>query len=495
MTRVDRSSHWERGTALRRAVLTTLTVLLIAARCTTTAGPDAAPEPSPLTAAGFIEAEEITLATEVGGRVVALNAQVGDEVEAGAVIARLDDRLAAAQVRLAEAQVREAEARLAMARNGATAPRIRIAEARLGQAEAGEAGACRAWEDAKAILASPQELDRQIQVTRAQVRAAEAGFAMAEALKDAAEIGLAQFDDARDLLAEVPDKVALFEGGLDDLPLDLPEPIGEYIDENDLPEGSYRFGKHELVVGDGQVTIYRHINANLPTQAHFVPNQYWQAWVGRNTAYAAYEGLQSVLGLLYTLRSDPAQLQAQVDEAGARCRQARAQTVAARSEVEALREGARPTEIAAMEAQVQQARGDLAQKELRLAKMTLRAPASGIVLERALEPAELAAPNAPIIVMGDLDVVYLTLYLPASALGEVALGQGVTVRLDSLPGQTFTGEVSAIGQEAEFPPQAVPQPDDRATLVFSVRVRLPNPDHKLKPGTYAEATFQEPHHP
>lgn len=483
------------GLAILRALLTVLVILVSTTQCTTDNNTgkvvqETAKE-TPLTASGFIEAEEITIATEVGGRVAALNAQVGDEIEAGEVVAYLDNRIAAAEVRLAAAKVRETEARLAMARNGATEAQLRIAEARLGQAQSGETGACQAWEDAKAILASPQELDRQIQVTRAQVRAAEASFTMAEALKDVAEIGLAQFDDARALLADLPDKVTLFEGGLDDLPLDLPEPIREFIDENGLPEGSYQIGPNELVVGGTHVTLYRHINASLPTGAHFVPNQYWQAWVGRNTAYAAYEGSQNVLALLYRLRSDPTQLQAQVDEAEAQCKQAQAQVAAIRAELHALEAGARPADIAALEAQHQQAVSELDQKELHLARMTLRAPTPGIVIERVLEPAELAAPNSPIVVLGDLDVVYLTLYLPAAALGEVSLGQSVSVQLDSLPGQTFAGEVSAIGQEAEFPPQAVPQPDDRTTLVFSVRVRLPNADHVLKPGTYAEAMFQD----
>lgn len=478
-------------TACGRVLLTTLVILLVVSGCSTETGAGDTSGEGPLAASGFIEAEEITLATEVGGRVVALKAQVSDEVEAGAIVARLDDRIAAAEVRMAAAKLRETEARLAMVRNGATDPQIRAAEAKLGQAQAGETGACQAWEDAKAILAIPQELDRQVRVTEAQLRAAEANFTMAEAIKDTAEIGLAQYDDARAQLSELPDRIPLFEGGWDDLPIDLPEPISEFIGENELPGGSYRFGDHELVVGDARVTLYRRLDTTLPTGAHFVPNQYWQAWVGRNTAYAAYEGLQSILGLLIKLRNDPTQIQAQVDEAGARCRQAQAMRAAAQAEADAIREGARPTEIAAMEAQRQQALSALAQKELHLSKMTLRAPTSGIVLERALEPAELAAPNAPIIVLGDLDIVYLTLYLPASALGRVSLGQTVNVRLDSLPGRTFAGEVSAIGQEAEFPPQAVPQPKDRATLVFSVRVRLPNEDHVLKPGTYAEATFQE----
>lgn len=474
-----------------------LIVLLLLSACQELPGRDAPSrleaqeEAAPLQSAGFIEAEEIRLAARVGGRVVQLPVDIGDEVEAGVVVAHLDERIAAAEVRMAEAQVAEAEARLAMARNGATESAIAKAVAQFDQAEAGAIGACQAWEDAQAVLASPQELDRQIAVTRAQVRAAEAGYIAASALKDAAEIGVAQFEDARETLSDLPDKVAVYEGGLSDVPLDVPDDVLDFLDENPPPEGTYRFGDNEIVLRDSQVTIYRYITESLPVGAHFVPNQYWQAWVGVNSAHAAYQGLERVLGLLYQMRANPTQLQARVDEAGSLCLQAQAQADMAEAQLDALRAGTQQEEIAVLDAQLMQARSELEQKELVLDRYTLRAPTGGLVLERPLKEGELAGPEATVLILGDLDVVYLTLYLPAVDLARVAVGQSVTVRLDSLPNRTFEGEVVTIGQEAEFPPQSVPQPDDRASLVFAVRLRIPNPDHVLKPGTYAEATFEE----
>ncbi len=440
--------------------------------------------------AGFIEAEELTVAADIGGRVMALRSEIGAEVESGDIVVKLDDRISRAEVQRAEAGLSAAEARLTLAHKGPTASELAAADARLAQAEAAEAGACQAWEDAQAILASPQELDRRIALTAAKRDAASARVATAEALKDAAEIGLEQFDDAREILADLPERIVIFDGGFADLPVDLPQEILDLLAESPPPDGTYRIGDKEVVVDEGHLTIYRYLQPYLPVEAHFIPNRYWQAWVGLNTAQAAYEGVERALALLYRLRANPTQLQARVDETRYQCRQSEAQVEVARAEVDALRSGATAEEIAALRAQIMRAEAELAKSRLQLEKTVLRAPANGIVLEQTLEAGELATPGAPLMIIGDLDLVYLTLYLPLSELARIRLGQQVAVRSEGLPDRVFQGEVSAVGQEAEFPPQSVPQPDERQALVFSVRVRIPNADHALRPGAYVEAVFE-----
>jgi hypothetical protein len=55
----------------------------------------------------------------------------------------------------------------------------------------------------------------------------------------------------------------------------------------------------------------------------------------------------------------------------------------------------------------------------------------------------------------------------------------------------FTGVVTYIGQEAEFPPQNVPKEDERAALSFAVRLQIDNAHYLLKPGMSAEAHFSD----
>jgi len=133
----------------------------------------AEPEAGGLMASGFIEAEEITIAPELGGRVVELLADEGDQVEAGQVLVRLDTTLLDAQIEAAQAGLDVAQAGLAQALAGARPEQIRQAEAALAQAEAARDGVYQVWQDAIAIRDNPQELDGQIAQAKAQVAAAE----------------------------------------------------------------------------------------------------------------------------------------------------------------------------------------------------------------------------------------------------------------------------------------------------------------------------------
>jgi multidrug resistance efflux pump len=71
--------------------------------------------------------------------------------------------------------------------------------------------------------------------------------------------------------------------------------------------------------------------------------------------------------------------------------------------------------------------------------------------------------------------------------GRVRVGQPAVVRVDAYPGEEFQGMVSYLAPEAEFTPKNVQTRDDRADLVYAVRITLDNPAHRLKPGMPAEA--------
>ena len=91
--------------------------------------------------------------------------------------------------------------------------------------------------------------------------------------------------------------------------------------------------------------------------------------------------------------------------------------------------------------------------------------------------------------LGDLDQVTLTVYVPVNRLSYVNIGQEVAVSVDSFPKRTFAGTVVAIADEAEFTPRNVQTQEERVNMVFAVEVRIPNPDHALKPGLPADAAI------
>ncbi|MFA6169316.1 MAG: efflux RND transporter periplasmic adaptor subunit [Candidatus Margulisiibacteriota bacterium] len=137
---------------------------------------------------------------------------------------------------------------------------------------------------------------------------------------------------------------------------------------------------------------------------------------------------------------------------------------------------------------------DIAAAALEIARLqventTITAPISGIVLVKAIERGELATIGSPIATLADLTKVKLTVYLPEQNIGQVNLGEEVKISVDSFPGAIFAGRVVYISDRAEFTPKSIQTKEERTTQVFAIRIEIPNPELKLKPGMPADAEF------
>lgn len=114
-------------------------------------------------------------------------------------------------------------------------------------------------------------------------------------------------------------------------------------------------------------------------------------------------------------------------------------------------------------------------------------PISGIVLDKNLEPGEMAFPGTAIVTVADITKVWMYIYVNEVSLGQVKIGQKVDVAVDSFPGKVFEGRVVSISSKAEFTPKTIQTKDERVKLVFAVKVAIDNPDMSLKPGMPADA--------
>jgi|YNPBryBLVA2012_1023415.scaffolds.fasta_scaffold01473_2 multidrug resistance efflux pump len=439
-----------------------------------------------LVASGFIEAEQVSIAAEVGGRIAEILVAEGDRVEEGQVLVRLNDDLARAQLELAQAGLEVAQATLDQVRAGARPEEIRQAEADLAQAEAARDGAYQAWQDLLAMIDNPQELDAQIALAELQLAQAEAELEQANALRDMAAIANDAFQDAREQYpAGTTFKVLVASGSITDVLPTLPPELVELIES--APDGTYRYEDWEIVLTGGTVAVYQWQTVSYPLEAHLLPAAYWQAWVGVNTAQAGVEGAREALYVLYDMRNNPQQLQAQADAAEAEYRAAVALVEMAQAQLDGLRAGATAEEVAAVEAQVQQAQAQVESASVLLDKLTLRAPVSGQVLQVAAHRGELAVPGVSLLTIARLEEVTLTVYVPENRLGQIGVGQPVEVEVDSFPGRRFVGRVVRIATEAEFTPRNVQTEEQRVSMVFAVDISIPNPDYVLKPGMPADA--------
>lgn len=120
----------------------------------------------------------------------------------------------------------------------------------------------------------------------------------------------------------------------------------------------------------------------------------------------------------------------------------------------------------------------------------IKSPISGTVLVKAVEKGELATVGAPIATLANLSEVDLTVYLAEKDIGKVKLGEEVLVSVDSFPNEKFKGKIIYISDKAEFTPKSIQTKKERTTQVFGIKIKISNPDLRLKPGMPADAEFQ-----
>ncbi|HEY66097.1 MAG TPA: HlyD family efflux transporter periplasmic adaptor subunit [Caldilineae bacterium] len=405
-----------------------------------------------LIASGIIEAHQVEVAPEVGGIIVDIPVDEGDEVEEGQILVQLDTDLIDAQLEQAAAVVAVARAQLELVKAGPREEDVRQAQAAVRLAEAMRDAARQAWEDAKALRDNPQELDIQLISARIEV-------AIAEKQVIAAEANARAMDLEHEMWGRM---VRYLSDGFDVV----------------LPGG---FGFH-YEPGSDKIQA-----ANL--QWNLSGQKAWEAWQQVEEAKAQLLSAQARLRNLEAKRENPVELQIQVDQAEAQFHGAEAQVEQAKAELARLLEGASQEQIEVAEAGLKQAESALDHLMAQREKFTLRAPRSGVVVARPANRGEAVVPGTPLLKIADLDQVTLTVYVPEDKIGLVRLGDEVSVTVDSFPDRTFIGRVTYIADRAEFTPKNVQTAEERVNMVFAVKITLPNPDHDLKPGMPADADF------
>ena len=173
--------------------------------------------------------------------------------------------------------------------------------------------------------------------------------------------------------------------------------------------------------------------------------------------------------------------------ADARLRAAGDRVSAAAATLNRLKAGARREEIEGAVARVSAIDAEIATLNQRRADATLTAPSAGIVTARLIEPGELVAPGAPLIVVSDLDHAWVNAYVEEPLVPALRIDQAVTVVTDA--GGRLPGRIAFIAPTAEFTPRNVQTSAERAKLVYRTKVALDNREGVLKPGMPVEVQF------
>ena len=125
-----------------------------------------------------------------------------------------------------------------------------------------------------------------------------------------------------------------------------------------------------------------------------------------------------------------------------------------------------------------------------LEKCHVRTPADGTVIEKYVERGEFVATGKPLFKMADTAHMYLRAYVTSAQLQHIRIGQKAKGFADYGEGQKreYAGTVTWISSQSEFTPKTILTDDERADLVYALKVAVKN-DGYIKMGMYGEVKF------
>ena len=133
-----------------------------------------------------------------------------------------------------------------------------------------------------------------------------------------------------------------------------------------------------------------------------------------------------------------------------------------------------------------------AQLEDQIRNAMISSPITGTVLTKYAEQGEFAVPGKALFKVADVSQMKLRAYITADQLTQLQIGQAVAVYADRgiTDRKRYVGRVVLIADKAEFTPKTIQTRNERANLVYAVKIAVEN-DGFIKRGMYGEVRFEE----
>ncbi|MEA3325794.1 MAG: HlyD family efflux transporter periplasmic adaptor subunit [Chloroflexota bacterium] len=410
-----------------------------------------------LTASGTISAMSVNVASELGGKVSAVNFEEGGSVGAGDVLFEIDSEYIQSQLDQAAAAVETAKAALATAKVQAESANLQlefaIQNSRIQFAD---------------VLADEQ---RQSQPSNFNLPVwyftREEEIENAKALMELTAEELAKEENnLEDVLADIVNSefielekelaTAQAEYLVNDAALDTVSRATENAELKDIAQD--KFDLSETKLDDVQKRYEQAVDTDEGEEV-------LEARASIGVAQATYDEAVDYW-MSFFIGDDALQVQIAI------------------------------TSVELAEKNVEQAKAGLAQAqaavtsvEIQLEKAAVIAPISGDIFAQNIEVGELIGAGGVVMTIGNIDEVNLTIYIPEDEYGRVSLDQDVKVFVDSFPEMTYMGTVTYISDAAEFTPSNVQTVEGRKSTVFAVEITIENDSHDLKPGMPADVNF------
>ena len=153
----------------------------------------------------------------------------------------------------------------------------------------------------------------------------------------------------------------------------------------------------------------------------------------------------------------------------------------------------RPRQSSAVELEWRKSghRFQVAQIQDQVSRTSVVNPVNGTVLTKYAMAGEFTTPGKALYKIADLSIITLRAYITGSQLSQVKLNQSVTVLVDDGVSKyrDYDGVIYWISDKAEFTPKTIQTKDERANLVYAIKIHVKN-DRYLKIGMYGEVKFK-----
>lgn len=148
------------------------------------------------------------------------------------------------------------------------------------------------------------------------------------------------------------------------------------------------------------------------------------------------------------------------------------------------------TQLSTLNSQMSATDVQTSQLRDQLQKCHIKSPSAGTVLEKYVERGEFVSPGKPLFKMGEVKQMFLRAYVTSAQLQNIKIGQAVKVFADYGNGQKkeYDGTISWISSRSEFTPKTIVTDDERADLVYAVKIAVKN-DGYIKIGMYGEVKW------
>jgi multidrug resistance efflux pump len=472
--------------SIQPILISAAVVLLLLSGCDTLTDEfGAGAEDGIIQASGIVEAQQVSIASELSGRIAEVLVSEGEQVQEGDLIFRLENEVLAAQLEQAQAaydstlaQHKSAQAALFAAESALTASEEGLISAAAHfQLVLNEALAFEAADRVKNWNRNPgTEIDLPAWYFKKdeQIRAAEAELRNARYFIETEEgrfagvlrdIGSKDIISTEERLAEAQAAFVVAES--------LQDRVTGYSGREELDD----FVQTLVDSAESELKAAQKSYDQLLSDPDYAEILEARARVA--VARERYDLAQDALNALLTGEDSlvVAVARSGISQAESAVSQAEAQIIFARSN------------LVTAQMAIQQAQLALDLTNLQLDKLTVYAPISGTVLTRTIENGEILQAGFTAMTIGILDDLTITVYISENLYGQIKLGDQAELSFDSFPDVVFSGEVIRIADQAEFTPRNVQTKEERQNTVYAIKLTVVDSDHQLIPGMPADVVF------